>query len=58
MKISQPSQRKVSDNSKYHYKADNGIAQLLSSLDVHKAPGPDNIGPLMLKELYDITALF
>ena len=34
----------------------NGIAQLLSGLDVYKAPGPDNIGPLVLKELYDITA--
>ena len=36
----------------------NGIAQLLSGLDVHKVPGPDNIGPLVLKELYDIIALF
>ena len=34
----------------------NGIAQLLSGLDVHKAPGPDNIGRLVLKELYDIIA--
>ena len=30
--------------------------QLLSGLDVHKAPGPDDIGPLVLKELYDIIA--
>ena len=36
----------------------NGIAQLLSGLDIHKVPGPDNIGPLVLKELYDIIALF
>ena len=34
----------------------NGIAQLLSGLDVHKAPGPHNIDPLRLKELYDIIA--
>ena len=36
----------------------NGIAQLLSGLDVHKAPGPDSIGPLVLKELYDILPYF
>ena len=34
----------------------NEIAQLLSGLDVHKAPGSDNSGPLMLKELYDIIS--
>ena len=26
----------------------NEIAQLLSGLDVYKAPGPDDIGPLVL----------
>ena len=36
--------------------ASNGITQLLPGLDVHKAPGPNNIGPLVLKELYDIMA--
>ena len=34
----------------------NGIAQLLFGLDVHKAPGPDIIGLLMLEELHDIIA--
>ena len=34
----------------------NEIAQLLSGLDAHKAPGPDHIGPLVHKELYDIIA--
>ena len=28
----------------------------LSGLDVYKAAGPDNIGPIMLKKLYDIIA--
>ena len=34
----------------------NGIAQLLSGLDVHKVPCSDNIYPLVLKELYNIIA--
>ena len=56
-RISQPSTQPVSlipDITITSY----GIAQLLSGLDV-KALGPDNIGHLMLKELYDIiTPIF
>jgi hypothetical protein len=32
-----------------HYK---GVAKLLKDLKPHKAAGPDNIRPLILKELY------
>ena len=58
LKISQPSQQKapacILQFQIYITITSNEIAQLLSGLVVHKAPGPDIIGPLVLKELYDI----
>jgi len=33
-----------------------GVAKLLSGLDIFKAPGPDNIRPWVLRELYDVIA--
>ena len=35
---------------------ENGIRKLLKDLDPSKSPGPDNIGPRMLKELADHIA--
>jgi len=33
-----------------------GVAKLLSGLDINMAPGPDNICPWVLRELYDVIA--